>query len=183
MDVLIGFSTSRHWLSRLIQRAQGAPYSHVFLVYRDPLFQVPVVLEAGLAGFHPSAAAPWWRQHQVLYVVRVQTDLSAGLAAAGPYLGAQYDVQGLAGAGLVTLGRWLRRKWRNPAHGPAQLFCSEVVARILAWAAVPGADQLPPDETTPADLFRFLQGAGAAILARPASAEDSLAWRPEGANA
>lgn len=173
MRVLIGFSTSQHLLSRVIRRVTGSTVSHVWLLYRDPVFRIPVVLQAGLIGLAPMPADRFWRENEVVCVKLPVVDLTPGLERAGLLLGARYDFPGLFGAALPFIGRWFKMKWRNPFRGAQALFCSEVVALVLKWSGTPGTARLSADDSSPASLLS-LESAWAPITVDATSPDTAL---------
>jgi hypothetical protein len=115
----------------------------------------------GVGLVHPSK---WENHNRYVHVFRLKQHEDDGYAALGEMwheLGASYDYSGVLGFGL----RLMMRKWfgiRMKAHDtPDAMFCSELVARWL-WklgerASIHGHALLPPEETSPAGLYRELR--------------------------
>ena len=71
------------------------------------------------------------------------------------YLGDVYDYQGLFGMAWVEIGRWLKKKWKNPWHSTKAMFCSELVAKVLIDSKYPGFEGMDPASTDPEMLLQF----------------------------
>lgn len=167
--VLVGFSTPRRWnpLSALIRAMTHSRTSHAWLLVEDPAFQLRLVLEAHSSGFRLVSFTRFVKENVVVALVEPSTPIDASLPAAGTWLGESFDVLGLFGIFLTLISRWFRqRPWRNPFPTPSALFCSEAVVRTLRAARYPGSDELPAEETTPADLLAFLEADPGCVIHR-----------------
>lgn len=156
----VGFSThTANPISRLIRWFTGSKVSHCWLLLEDSFFGVDVlmVMEATETGFRLIPYENFKAQgNDVVAVIVPDHSLDAGIKHAVRWLGAGYDFAGLFGSAFVMLGRWFKRRWRNPLDSPRSMFCSEAVTLVLQAAAYPGADKLDPSATTPQDLLHFL---------------------------
>jgi len=78
---------------------------------------------------------------------------------AGRYLGSHYDFFGLFGMSFVSLGRVLRRKWKNPCNSTKAMFCSELVATVLKDSRYPKTEtgDFVPSKLSPQDLLEFME--------------------------
>lgn len=155
MSDRIGFSTSNALLSRVIRAFTGSAVSHTFLVYYDVDFQEELVLEATLQGLRLVPYTQFKQHSRIIKEVTPQHDLTKGFRHAGSMLGRWYDFAGVFGMLWVLLGRYLRRKWRNPWGSPSAFFCSEFIARVLIWSDYPGCGYWDPETITPDDLLEF----------------------------
>ena len=156
MNDRIGFSTTKAWLSRLIRWFTGALVSHAWILYYDLDFACEMVLEATLEGVR---IIPFevFKQHNTIVKVFIPSDsLKQGFAKVGATLGSTYDFTGLLGMLWVLLGRWFKKKLKNPWNSPRALFCSEFVAQVMRWSYYPGTEYWTPENMTPADLYIFL---------------------------
>jgi hypothetical protein len=72
-------------------------------------------------------------------------------------LGEAYDYQGLIGMAWVEIGRWLKKKWRNPWHSSNALFCSELIAQVMIDSSYPGSEKFSPESTDPEMLLQFFE--------------------------
>lgn len=156
--IRVGFSTrTKSIFSRLIRWFTGSSVSHAWLVYDDAFFGEDMVIEATEVGFRLIPLANFKAEgNDVVAVVEPKSPLDVGLRAARTWIGESYDFGGLLGASVVILGRWLKRKWRNPLDSPRSMFCSEAVVMVLQASSYPGAEKLDPSATTPQDLLNFL---------------------------
>jgi len=156
--IRIGFSTHQNnVMSRLIRWFTGSKVSHTWLLIEDAFFGVEMVMEATETGFRLIPYTNFKAEgNDIVAVLDPAHPLDAGVRQAALWLGERYDFTGLFGSAFVLLGRWLKRKWRNPFDAPQSMFCSEAVTRVLQAAAYPGAQNLDPAATTPQDLLDFL---------------------------
>ena len=160
--IRIGVSTPKAWnpLSPLLRRIMGTPYSHIWLLLDDALFDVDMVLGTETHGFQLIPYERFLRQNNVVMVYDPDPSyrLDIGLRAVAPLIGEPYDKVGLIGMAWVMLGRWLKRKVHNPFASSKALFCSESVAMVLVRSDVPEAAMLIPERVTPADVVSVLDG-------------------------
>jgi len=160
--IRIGVSTPKRWnpLSPLLRWVMGTPYSHIWLLLDDALFDVDMVLGTEREGFQLIPYERFLRQNNVVMVYDPHPDyrLDVGLLAVVPLIGEPYDKVGLIGMAWVMLGRWLKRKFRNPLASAYALWCSEVIALVLAKSSVPEAAMLVPERATPEDVVSVLDG-------------------------
>ncbi|MGC4114605.1 MAG: hypothetical protein QM765_08345 [Myxococcales bacterium] len=160
--VKIGFSTARGNPASLIIRAlTGSKASHAWLLVRVDPFGQDFVFEASEYGVRLVPWGQFRRQNRIVAVFEPQVSLEPAMQKAGELLGAYYDFKGLVGMAFVILGRWLRRKWRNPLNTAKAMWCSELVAKVLKWAHHPGVEDLAPTRTSPQDLLDLLRGLNA----------------------
>jgi len=160
--IRIGVSTPKRWnpLSPILRRVMGTPYSHIWILLDDALFDVDMVLGTETHGFQLIPYERFLKTNNVVMVYDPDPSyhLDVGLRAVAPLIGEPYDKVGLIGMAWVMLGRWLKRKVRNPLASSKALFCSESVALVLAKSAVPEAAMLVPELATPADVVAVLDG-------------------------
>ncbi|MFL5263200.1 MAG: hypothetical protein ACJ79R_17175 [Anaeromyxobacteraceae bacterium] len=156
--VMVGFSTPRQWnvLSALIRSATGSRTSHAWVQVHDPLFGRDLVLEAHATGLRLVPFTVFNLTNRVVAVAYPKCDLEGGLEAAGAWLGARFDFEGLVGLFVELVARHFGRHWKNVLHGSTALFCSEAVTRMLQAGGFPRAATLTPQDTTPEDLLEFL---------------------------
>lgn len=154
----VGFSKDGSLPSRIIRRLTGAPCSHAFLILEkgESEFGREMVLEASAFGIRLVSLERFKSQNEVVCEVDFKGHLSQGLVAAGSWLGEVYDFGGLFGMAFVILGRWLKKKWRNPLHRAHSLFCSELVTEVLQDSGIDGVSDLVPEDTSPGDLMDAL---------------------------
>lgn len=159
MSTRVGFSTSKKLISRLIRWFSDSVVSHAWLLYFDVDFGKDMVLESTLEGVRiiPFEA---FKKHNIVkdeWLFQPRVDLALGFQKAGEELGSKYDFRGLFGMALVVVGRWLKKRWKNPWQNPRSMFCSEFVASILKWSHCPGTDYWDVSTITPDDLLDFFR--------------------------
>ena len=162
--IRVGFSTQlKNPLSRLIRYCTGSKASHAWLLVEDTFFGLEMVMEATETGFRLVPYANFKAEgNDIVAVLEPPYSLDLGVHEAARWLGRRYDFAGLLGSFFVILGRWLRRKWRNPLASPRAMFCSEAVVEVLQAAKYPDSSALDPASTTPQDLLDFFTKAGVA---------------------
>lgn len=159
MTTRIGFSTPKFfnpvsWLVRKFTRSRA---SHAFFVYHDVDFDMDMVMEAHELGFRLTPFEHFKRQNKLVALVVPKNNIDVGLRiVAHRYLGSMYDYAGLIGMAWVMVGRWLKRKWKNPFRGSKYVFCSEAV--ILAMKSSPGYEKLALDsDSDPQGLLDWFE--------------------------
>jgi len=154
---LLGFSTPRSFnpVSALVRRFTNSECSHCFFLYWDDDFQCDMVLESHELGFRLITWQRFVRKNRIIALVEPAHNLDPGFLKLGEWVGSAYDFGGLIGQAFVQLGRWLKRKVRNPLSSPRSMFCSESIARCMQWAGHPDARSFSPKETTPQELLTF----------------------------
>jgi hypothetical protein len=157
-NVRVGFSTPKRFnpVSWVIRRLTGSRVSHAFLVYRSRDFGEELVIEAHELGFRLLRFKQFQKDNRLVALVEPKVSLDAGLPVVARWIGTTYDYLGLLGTAVVLVGRWLERKWKNPATSAKAVFCSESVVRVMQAVDYPGASKLVPDATTPQDLLDFM---------------------------
>lgn len=156
MKILVGFSTSDAWYSRIIRKFTRAKCSHTFILLEKALLGEDLVLEEGTFGWSMRSRSDFEQGNTIVELVDPRHPVDLGVRRALAWLGQRYDYSGLLGMFFVMLAR--ARGWRikNPLASPHANFCSEMNTRILQWSGYPGAHLLDPSTTTPEDLLEFL---------------------------
>lgn len=161
-SIHIGFSTPKKFnpVSAIVRWFSKSSASHAFFIYYDHEWKMDMVMEAHEVGFR---LLPYERFKQKNNIVATYTpllDINVGTArVVKEFLGRAYDFGGLFGMAIVLLGRFLRRKWRNPLNSSHAAFCSEACALALLYSDFPQAETLQPNEMGPQDLMDFLDEA------------------------
>lgn len=155
---LVGFSTPKRFnpLSWLVRKLTGSTVSHAWLLYRDHDFDLEMVMEAHEFGFRLLPYDTFQRHNVVVEVVNPDVNLDIGLRMLARRLGSAYDYGGLIGMVVVLLGRWLKRKWRNPLASSHAMFCSEAVVLALQASDCERAKTLVASTTSPQALMEAL---------------------------
>jgi hypothetical protein len=162
--VRVGFSTrTRNLMSRAIRWLTGSKASHAWLLVEDTFFGIDMVMEATEVGFRLIPFDNFKAEgNDIVALLEAPYPLDEGVHAAARWIGERYDFAGLLGSAFVLLGRWLRKKWRNPMASSRSMFCSEAVVRVMQAAGYPGSESFDPEATTPQDLLDFFARAGIA---------------------
>ena len=171
MNVRIGFSRARGvsgLISRVIMAFTGAKASHAWLLFYDASMRCDVVLDAHETGFR---AVPWsyfQKKNHIVEVYEPKQNCDGAIPVAAEWLGTPYDYAGLFGMVVVGVGRWLKKKWKNPgAAGMGKVYCSESVLWGLRAVSYPGVEALEPESTSPWDLRGFLSKDGSKLIPTP----------------
>jgi hypothetical protein len=162
--VRVGFSTrTKNIFSRAIRWLTGSKTSHTWLLFDDTFFGLPMVMEATEVGFRLLPYDNFKAEgNDIIALIEPPYALDEGVQQAARWLGERYDFTGILGSVFVLLGRWLKKKWRNPLAGSKSMFCSEAVVRVMQAAKYPGSDAFDPEATTPQDLLDFFVKSGLA---------------------
>lgn len=153
MSIRVGFSTSDGWVSRIIRWFTSSKVSHCFFVYYDIDWERDMVLEATSGGFRVVPYSIY--EKNTLFLLTPKFPVADGFKKALDWLGSGYDYAGLLGMSWVEVGRWLKRKWRNPYRNPKEMFCSEAVVRVLQAANYPGTESMDAQSVDPQMLLDF----------------------------
>lgn len=161
MSTHIGFSTPKTFnpVSWLVRTVTGSKVSHAFFVYDDVDFGMQMVMEAHELGFRLTPFEHFKKKNKLVALFTPVKPIDIGLKfVAQRYLGTMYDYGGLIGETVVMLGRWLKRKWKNPLRGSKNVFCSEAVC--IAMQKSPGYEdfQEDPDSVDPQTLMLYFEG-------------------------
>jgi hypothetical protein len=158
MTTLIGFSTPRKFnpVSWLVKVFTGSKASHAFFVYLDTDFDMEMVMEAHELGFRLTPFEHFKTRNKLVGLYKPIKPIDVGMKyVAKRYLGTAYDFKGLFGGIIVQLGRWLKRKWRNPMRGAKNVVCSEAI--VISMQMSPGYEEFKddPDSVDPQLLMKY----------------------------
>jgi hypothetical protein len=156
LPVRVGFSTSKTSLvSKIIRWFTKSSASHCFFVYYDVDWKRDMVMEATQGGFR---IVPYTHyEGSIVALFTPKMSLDDGLVKAVEWLGADYDYFGLFGMAWVELGRWLKKKWKNPWRDPQAMFCSEAVAFVMIESNYPGTEDWDSQSIDPEMLIEFFK--------------------------
>jgi hypothetical protein len=154
-QILVGFSTTNKFMSRVIRWITRGKASHSWVRYWDATLQQYMVLQAELRGYE---TIPWrrWLTKNLLvaaYAPREGLDLLEGVRFISQYLGVDYDLRSAIWTGLK---RWFKKRLRRPASSPSTLMCSEAVCRMLQNGQVSCVADLNPELVSPKELMERL---------------------------
>jgi len=155
-EILLGFSTTGVWLSRLIRWATRAKYSHCWVRHGSEVWGGLWVTQADwpVVRTWPWRAAS--RSWTVKKLYRPRFDIHPALARVRRDFEDPYDIAGLFGMVLVTIMlKWFKRRIKNPLASPSGVFCSEFVAKILVEAKLPGTEHWDPQGMTPKQVEAY----------------------------
>jgi hypothetical protein len=162
------FTRSESLISKIIRWGTKGSYSHALLLWEDPMLGW-MRMEADWDGYHvrPTNLRPRLDGVKVIdrqsiddlsvVAIPLQDTYDSLLRICAQWLGHRYDYPAIAGFLVVVLGRWLRKRWRNPLSSPSALFCSEAIALGLKQLKYPGFRDVVTENTTPQDLFDLLK--------------------------
>jgi len=155
------------FLSNIIMRVTGRPYSHCWLLCTgsDGIRGVDVVLtEDENGGLHFVPWAGYSVGKTIVAVLDSPFDLGPGLDALLDKLGTGYDYTGLIGEGyVIAMQHWFRRKVANPLAVASRMWCSEAIYYAMEntpqFNIAPGTS---PD-VPPGQVFDALIAAGGSV--------------------
>lgn len=160
MPTCVGFSTPNYFnpVSWLVRKFTKATVSHAFFVYHDNDLDMPMVMEAHELGFRLTPYHHFKKYNVIVGLYEPVKPIDPGITfVAKRYLGTMYDYGGLVGQVVVQLGRWFKRKWKNPLRGSKNVFCSEAVC--IAMQRSPGYENFveDPDSVDPMTLMKYFE--------------------------
>lgn len=137
MKIIIGFSKKDGLLSWLIRKAEGTPYSHVYVRYYNPYIQETIVFHASRTMIHCTTFDLFLKKkNKVVVEYELTTDaekLRQVIKFSNRQSGKSYGMLQLLGMGIVRVSKLLVKKsFRNPFGDKEKtMVCSEFVAHIL----------------------------------------------------
>lgn len=154
--IRIGFSTSATWHARVVRWMTRSKVSHAFFILENSFLGDDLVLEADPPDVHLRALSEFVKTNRIVKTVEMPETLRVGISQAVRLLGRPYDYRAFFGVGLVVIGRWLRRKWRNPFNARKSLDCIEMIVSVLQLSGYPGSERLDATQLSPQQLMEFL---------------------------
>ena len=152
--VTIVFTAKQLWTSRLIRWGTGSRVSHVYIEYPSELWGGRWAAEATVTGVR-KVIAPKARKGFVEEFA-CGVDLSEGLLSISKYFGERYDFVGVARFGFpILFWRWFKVKIRHLTRDSDSQFCSELVARALKGAGLPGTEKWEAERIDPEELYQY----------------------------
>jgi hypothetical protein len=116
-----------------------------------------MVMEATEGGFRIVPLDKFSKHNDLVAIKTPKHSIDSAILAAVDWLGDHYDYSGLVGMVVVIVGRWFKRKWKNPLASSKSMFCSEAVCRGLKVMSYPGTESMEPQTTEPEDLLKFFE--------------------------
>ena len=139
----------------------GTNYSHIWILIEDAFMDLDFVLETGPHGLAFVPYDDFIKKHDVKHIQDPDPSykLEVGVRALlDKYLDTPYNALALFGmTWVVALGRWFKRKVKNPLASNRGMFCSESVAFVLVNSAVPESALLVPASATPKDVVDVVE--------------------------
>jgi hypothetical protein len=156
MNNRVGFSTTTSWISRLIRAFTKSRVSHAWLLYYDEDFGRDMVMESTLEGFRIVPYDKFAAQNKVVAIFKPEDQyaFNQGFLKIIDWLGTAYDFRGLFGMLWVLMGRFMKKKFRNPMGNAHTMFCSEVIVRVME--RYPDTEFLDPEGVSPEDLMHHM---------------------------
>jgi len=155
--MIIGFSTSKSILSRLIRWITKSKVSHTYL--RLNIKGHDMVLHSNQHGVNFDQ----WEDFKANFEIVAEFELNIANeqeSNAWNYAIAQldkpYDFLAITGFLWVLLNKRIKRKVSNPFPNRSAYFCSELVIESLKAADFERANELDRELTSPEDLIKFL---------------------------
>lgn len=157
--LIVGFSTSKAWYSRLIRWFTKSRCSHTFLLVK--MLGELLVFQEGPLGWGAKSFTQFKEENTVVDLIPVE-GLEDGFKKTLPQLGMPYGYLPLLGMFPVMVAKRLGWHMRNPLRGIHTPFCSARNAQIIQDSPqcpfYERAKSLDPMSTSPEDLWEFLQG-------------------------
>lgn len=158
IDLYIGFSTSKSWISKMIRWFTKSKVSHVFISVRA--FGTRLVIGADEGGLDWRTINKFEQSTKILYVFKPLRSNSAYAFEQfiEEYSGAEYDWIAAGNQGIKTrlkilwkiFGKWLSKKVKSN-----RLMCSEAVTRFLQQANYDATKGLNPEAVGHQDLLEI----------------------------
>ena len=152
------FTTSSHWLSRVIRAATGSEVSHVAI--GTELFGEPVLIhsaldgDTGRSGVQITPRNKWLEKNYIVAEYGIVPDVTGNMGPLIRLLCERYDKMGLLGYLIVIVAKYLGKKIMNPLSSPTKYVCSRYVLRLdQTGESIPEWSGLDPEKTTPHDLL------------------------------
>ncbi len=154
------FTTSSHWLSRVIRWLTNSEVSHACL--GTEIFGEPVLIhsaldgDTGKNGVQITPRDKWLEDNIIVAEYEIIPDVTENMGPMIRLLRAKYDKMGLIGYLFVFMAMYLGRKIMNPLSHPTRYVCSRYVLQLD-----PHGDKIPewkgvdPERTTPHDLLQL----------------------------
>lgn len=149
----IGFSTTNHFLSKIIRLVIKSKFSHVWIYIKED--KKETVLESTFGGVHEISFESFKHGKSAYKILDPKQDLSCGLAFARSLIGTSYDDDELVGGLWVQIGRWLKKKFHNPFSEPKEMDCAHFVMLFLQACKYPGSEKFIPGDTEPKDIYKL----------------------------
>ena len=152
------FTTSSHWLSRVIRALTRSDVSHVAI--GTEVFGEPVLIhsaldgESGHTGVQITPRSRWLADNIIIAEYDIVPDITHNMGPMVRLLGSKYDRLGLLGYAAVIVAGWLGKQIMNPLSSPTALACPRYVLKLDPTGdLIPEWRGLDPERTPPHDLL------------------------------
>jgi hypothetical protein len=154
-DIVVGFSTTNHVLSKIIRVVTRSKASHAWIGFYDKTLGMHMVMQAELFGFEVVPFKRWKRSNTIVSVFTSETlNLTGGLKYLACSVGLDYDFKS---ALLVGLKRWFSKLINKPKDSPSKLMCSEAVSRMLEFSGAKCIGPFNHETVSPGQLMDVLK--------------------------
>lgn len=138
MKLIVGFSTTSSWYSRLIRWFTESEVSHTYVRVYDEFIGEWLIIHADMPGVIIETQQVFKAKNLVIEEFEIEdTNLRKSLRTNLRHLGKKYDWFNILGwVWVITFKRWFKRKIENPLSNPKRLVCVDFVSRVLNDAGV-----------------------------------------------
>lgn len=158
MPTSLVFTTSSHWLSRVIRAVTASDVSHVAI--GTEIFGQPVLIhsaldgDTGRNGVQITPRHRWLSDNTVVAEYAIIPDVTENMGSMVRLLCERYDKMGLIGYLIVIIAQYLGKKIMNPLSSPSRYVCSRYALQLdPTGQKIPEWAGLEPEKTTPHDLL------------------------------
>ena len=161
MEIIIGFSRSKHWYkvgSKLIRLAEKTNFSHVYLRIQDSLTDEPMVYQASLGSVNTQHFDVFKENNIVVEEVKLYVTVEQFhtiLKFLQQNMGKKYSKLQIA---ILTVMKLLGRKTPIFTYDNDEFICSELGYNVLQLLGLYPKENV--DYKTPSDVRRELQKLG-----------------------
>ena len=159
-EITLVFTTSSHWLSRVVRWVTNSDTSHVAIgakVYgEDVLMHSGLDGETGQTGVQMTPRERWLNDNIIVAEYKIVPDVSGNMGSLIKLLCSRYDKLGLVGYALVIIAKWLGKQIMNPLSSPKMFVCARYVLELdKEGKLIPEWKGLQADQITPHDLLQL----------------------------
>lgn len=154
--IVIGFSTTKKIISRIIRWISKSKVSHAWIGFYDETLEMKMVMQAEMTGYEVIPISRWKRKNILKYVFTSDSlPLHDGLLYIAKYLGVEYDFLSALKTGLK---RWFKKLFKRPLQSPKKLMCSESVTLALQKAGAKCVYNVNTEMISPGELLKLVEG-------------------------
>lgn len=152
--ITIGLTASSGFFPDAVRWLTKSKVSHARLQYSDPVWGGDWVMQATWPQIQivpkETAGDATAAEFECLF------DAASAMRTLREYIGRDYNLEGIAALAWVY-GTWrlFKRRAAMPKYSTGEQFCSELVARMLVAAKLPGTESWNVEAVTPEDLLEY----------------------------